>query len=121
MSAGRADLNVDAGAGFTTLFTYCQAGSAPGVPGPPVNVTGWHAKLAVRSSYGDGILVEIDDQVLGGITVGTTNGAFAIAMTAEQTELLPSQGVYDLLVTPPGEQPIRLVYGNVITSPAVTP
>jgi hypothetical protein len=121
VTAGRADLIIDAGAGYPTSFTLCEPTAVQGVPGAPVNIAGWHAKLAVRSSYGDGIAVELDDGALGGISVGTTNGKFSIAFTAAQTSLLPGQGVYDLLVTPPGGEPIRLVYGKITATPAVTP
>jgi len=121
VTAGCADLVVDAGAGFSTPFIYCEPGSAPGVAGPPIDVTGWHAALAVRSSYGDGISVMLDDESMGGITVGTTDGSFIISMTAEQTSLLPNRGVYDLLVTPTVGEPIRLVQGSITATPAVTP
>lgn len=121
MTAGVADLDVDARAGSSFAFIYCNPTSVPEVPGPPINVTGWHAQFTVRSSYGDGIAVELDDQALGGITVGTTNGRFAIAMTAEQTSMLPSQGVYDLKATPPASEPIRIVQGKITASPAVSP
>ena len=114
------DLAIDAAAGWTFLFTYAVPSALPDVPGAPVNVTGWHAKMTVRSSYGDGAALTLDDQSLGGITVGTTDGSFKLAMTAEQTMALPQGGVYDILVTPPGNQPIRLAQGRVIVSPFVT-
>jgi hypothetical protein len=120
VSEGDIDLAIDAAAGWAFLFTYCVPSSLPGVPGAPVNVTGWHAKMTIRSSYGDGAALTLDDQSLGGITVGTTDGSFNLAMTAEQTMILPQGGVYDILVTPPGNQPIRLAQGKVTVSPFVT-
>ena len=121
MTAGTADLTIDAAAGFTAVFTYCNPiPGHPGDPGPPIDVTGWSAALTVRSSYGDGAALTIDSGALGGITVGTTNGRFVVTMTGEQTSQLPGRGVYDLLVTPPGSQPIRLVEGSITTTPAVT-
>ena len=117
--ASTADLVIDAEAGYTILFTYCAPVTGnPGVPGPPINVTGYTAKMTVRSSYGDGAALTLTDA--SGITVGTTDGSFLVQMTGAQTAQLPLSGVYDLLVTPPGHQPIRLVQGNVIVNAAVT-
>lgn len=122
MGAGSFDLTVDAAAGYMATFTYCYpVPGFPDVPGTPIDVTGYEAAMTVRSSFGDGIALTIDSMALGGITVGTTDGQFTITLTAEQTALLPSQGVYDILITPPaGAQPIRLIGGGITTSPAVT-
>lgn len=121
MTAGTADLTVEAAAGFAVTFTYCAPiAGHPGDPGPPIDVTGWAAALTVRSSYGDGAALTIDSGSLGGITVGTTDGQFVVTMTGEQTSQLPSRGVYDLLVTPPDSQPIRLVQGSITAAAAVT-
>ncbi len=121
MTAGVVDLTIDAKAGYEITFTYCNPiVGFPGDAGPPINVTGYHARMTIRSSYGDGAALTLDDASLGGITVGTTDGVFQVAMTAEQTDQLPSRGVYDLLVTPPVGEPIRLVQGSVVTNPGAT-
>ncbi len=120
MTAGTANLVIEAEAGFPITFTYCSSGSAPGVPGPPIDVTGWTAKMSFRSSYGDGNALTLTSASGGGITVTGVDGAFAVLMTAAQTTQLPNQGVYDLLITPPGGQPIRLVEGKFEVAQAVT-
>jgi hypothetical protein len=123
VTAGVFDLTeqyaIDAGAGYYVTFTYCNpVPGHPGVPGTPIVVTGWTAKMTIRSSYGDGAALTLTDTA--GITVGTTDGTFAVALTATQTSQLPSQGVYDLLVTAPAAEPIRLVRGAVRCRQAVT-
>ena len=63
----------------------------------------------------------VDSSDLGGITVGTTDGTFLIELTGEQTSQIGIEGgVYDLLVTPPDQEPIRLVEGKVCINQAVT-
>jgi hypothetical protein len=117
--ASTADLLINAEAGYTVTFTYCSPVLGnPGVPGPPIDVTDYTARMTIRSSYGDGAALTLTDS--SGITVGTTDGTFTVAMTGEQTAQLPLSGVYDLLVTPPAEQPIRLVQGNISVNAAVT-
>lgn len=115
------DWSVDAGAGSSTVLTYCNPGSAPGIAGAPIDVTGWTARLTVRSSYGDGAALTLTSDDDRGIVVGTTDGSFAITMTPEQTEQIPPVGVYDLLVTPVGDfPPIRLVQGTLTANQFVT-
>jgi hypothetical protein len=121
VTAGEFDIYLDAAAGFTINFVYCEGvPSQPGVQGPPIDVTGWHAALTVRSSYGDGAAVTVNDTDLGGITVGTTDGLFVVSFTGAQTSEMPSQGVYDLLGTPPAAEPVRLVQGKLYASLAAT-
>ena len=120
MAAQPADLYVNANAGYSASFTYCNPTSVPGVPGAPIDVSGWHARMTVRSSYGDGAAITIDDGTHGGILVDGIHGTFTVILTAEQTAILPSSGVYDLLVTAPASEPVRLVQGKVFTAPGVT-
>lgn len=121
MTAGKVKLFADAGSGYAVVFTYCNpVTSAPGVPGPPIDVTGWYAAMSVRSSYGDGAAISLDSEELGGIVVGTTDGSFTVSMTADQTLQLPSLGVWDLLVTPPMNEPIRIAQGQIETAPFAT-
>jgi hypothetical protein len=110
--SGSSDITVDQGAGFEQVFIYYQ--SVPAGPpsfGPPFDVTGWSAKLQVRRTYASGPLLTLTDG--DGILVGTTDGSFTVQMTGEQTQVLDS-GVWDLVVTPPDQQPIHLIGGNVI-------
>ena len=122
MTAGSFDLEVDAASGYPVTFTYCYpVPGHPNEPGMPIDVTGYAAAMSVRSSYGDGLALTVDSDVLGGIAVGTTDGQFVVTLTGARTSILPSTGVYDILITPPGDaQPIRLVGGAITTSPAVT-
>ena len=113
------DLVIEAEAGYVVSFTYCAAiPGQPGVPGTPVDITDYAAAMTFRSSYGDGAALTITDTA--GIVVGDTDGQFGVSLTAAQVNQLPSHGVYDLLITPPAEEPLRLVQGIFTCSPAVT-
>lgn len=113
------DLVINAEAGFVASFTYCEAiPGQPGVPGPPIDITGYTAAMTFRSSFGDGAALTITDTA--GIVVGGSDGEFGVSLTAAQVGQLPGYGVYDVLITPPAEQPLRLVQGNFTCAPAVT-
>lgn len=117
-----ADLHVDQGAKYQVTFTYRQPSdpSTPTVPGPPVDVTGWDALLQLRDLPGSEVLLSLDQD--SGITVGTTDGTFIVAMTAEQTSAFTFRRCqYDLLVTPPSSDPIRLIQAStVFITPAIS-
>ena len=91
-----------------------------GVAYAPVNVTSYTAALQLRS------LPESTTTVLSltssaGITVGTTNGLFAVHATAAQTGNI-DEGTYyyDIEVTSPTGVVTRLAQGQVIVSAEVT-
>ena len=117
--AQSANLTIDAQAGYGVQFIYCEGVPGyPNVPGAPIDVAGYTARMTIRSSFGDGAGLTLTDAE--GIAVGTTDGTFTVTMTAAQTAQLPGSGVYDLLVTPPSAQPLRLCQGNVLVRAAVT-
>jgi len=115
------DIDVDQYAAWAGTFVYCNqlAGSSPPQPDPssPVNVTGWSATLTIRQSIGGRVLLTLTQGA--GITVGTTNGQFAVAMTGAQTGQLVN-GVYDLLAGPTDSTPQRVAQGSVVVSPGVS-
>jgi hypothetical protein len=110
--AGTANLDVDQGADFETTFIYQDSS------GTPIDVTGYTALMQLRTSPGSLVLVSLTDA--SGITVGTTDGSFAVAMTAAQTALLDQDCHYDLLVTSTGGAKIRLVEGTVKVDLAIS-
>jgi hypothetical protein len=112
MAAGVCDLEIDQGADFEVTFTYCDPTETP------IDVTGWTALLQLRTSPGSVVLLSLTDSA--GITVGTTDGTFAVAMTADQTAALDQDCCYDLLVTDTGGTKTRLVEGSVSVDLAIS-
>ena len=115
MVAGVANLTIEQEAGYAVSFTYLQPDRVT-----PVNVTGWTALMSICPVVGSAPLLTVGTTT-GEIVVTGSTGKFALSLTAAQTDLLTVNGVYDVLVTPPGgAQPIRLVQGRVTVSFAVT-
>lgn len=110
--ANTANLDVDQGADFEATFTYEDSS------GTPIDVTGWTALMQLRTAPGSVVFVQLTDS--SGITVGTTDGTFTVAMTKEQTALLTQDCHYDLLVTDGGGETIRLVEGTVRVDLAIS-
>ena len=117
MSAGVEDLYVEQGTGFVVSFSYRQPDGTT-----PVNVANWVAKMEICTGYRIPPVLTVGTAT-GEIVVDGTNGKFTLSLTATQTDLLGDDGapyIYDILLTPPGQQPIRLVEGSVSVSLAVT-
>jgi hypothetical protein len=117
MSAGVEDLDIEQGCGYSVSFSYRQPDGVT-----PVNVTSWTSKMEIRTGYGVAPVLTVGTAT-GEIVVDGTHGKFTLSLTAVQTSLLGDDGapyIYDILLTPPGQQPIRLVEGSVSVSLAVT-
>jgi hypothetical protein len=91
------------------------------IGGVPVDVTDFQARLQVRERISDDqtvlSLTEADH-----ITVGTTDGAFEIVVSDEETALLDfrSPGFYDFEVESAGGDVTRLLHGRAGLSREVT-
>ena len=96
--------------------TYISGGIATA----PVNVTGYSAALQLRSLPQDPTAVLSLTSAAGGITVGTTNGEFAVHATAAQTGAI-DEGTYyyDIEITSGGIV-TRLAQGQIVVTPEVT-
>ena len=88
----------------------------------PVNVTGWGpARMQVRRKQGTPLLIELDsrnpaedENAKGGITIGGADGAIALVMTHQQTNLLTaSSAVYDLEIDAPNGDRFRVAKGKL--------
>lgn len=118
----QADICIFQGATFSqTLFWE------NGTPPTPVNLTGYTAKLQIRSSHDSkAIILELSTSN-GRITLGTggnfTTGAINLFISATDTAQLSVcdkvKPVYDLEMTS-GSTVSRILQGNVIISPEVT-
>lgn len=111
------------GSGPTRL--YCNQGSTFSktltwnIDGVPVNLTGYTARMQVRSTYASATaLVTLTNG--SGITLGTTNGQITLTISAVATAAIAAGNyVYDLELTS-GSTVTRLLEGQFIVSPEVT-
>lgn len=121
-----ADICIFQGATFSQTL-YWEVGNPPA----PVNLTGYTAKLQVRSSHKSKVVIlELSTTSGGGngrITLGTsgdmTTGAINLFISATDTAQLSvcddGKPVYDLEMTNSGVVS-RILQGNVIIAPEVT-
>ena len=116
----QADICIFQGATFSqTLFWET------GTPSTPVNLTGYSAKMQIRSKpESKAVIIELST-TNGRITLGTsgdlTTGAINLFISASDTANLSvcENAVYDLELTS-GSVVTRILQGNVIISPEVT-
>jgi len=112
--AARYDLAVEQGATFRRSFAWQDKA----VPPNPLPFTGYSARMQVRSEPGAVLLLTLASP--GGLVFGTGDSAnvLTLTLTADQTALLTSGASYDLFVE--ASDSIRLLYGLVRLTPAVT-
>jgi hypothetical protein len=119
-----ADICIFQGATFNQTL-YWQSGS----PSVPIDLTGYTAKMHIRSKpESKAVILELSTTTGGGngrITLGTagnfTTGAINLFISAADTANLSvcDTAVYDLELTL-GSVVTRILQGNVIISPEVT-
>lgn len=118
----QADICIFQGATFNqTLFWEV------GDPPAPVNLTGYSAKMQIRSSHKSKVVILELSSPSSGITLGTsgdyTTGAINLTIGASTTAQLSvcdgAKPVYDLEMTSGGVV-TRILQGNVIIAPEVT-
>lgn len=118
----QADICIFQGATFSQTL-YWEVGNPPA----PVNLTGYTAKLQVRSSHKSKVVILELSTSNGRITLGTsgdmTTGAINLFISATDTAQLSicddAKPVYDLEMTNSGVVS-RILQGNVIIAPEVT-
>jgi len=119
-----ADICIFQGATFNQTLFYEM-----GEPSAPVNLTGYSAKMHIRSKpESKALILELSTTTGGGngrITLGTngdfTTGAINLFISSTDTGNLSicDKAVYDLELTV-GSVVTRILQGNVIISPEVT-
>lgn len=113
---GRYDFTIFQGASFDTTLTW-----KVGTPATAVNLTGFTARLQVRTSVDSATTALELTTANGGITLGGAAGTIALAVSASATASLPAgYYVYDLELVAPGGGVTRLVEGRVTVSAEVT-
>lgn len=95
MSAGKHNFLIEQGASFIQTVQFLTPPvdpiNAPDTPGPPVDITGWDARMDIRDgpTTTDTIILSLD--IVGGeisILSPPTDGTFQIAVTAAITAAL---------------------------------
>ena len=114
MTAGIYDITIEQGATFQMSLTWNDN------TGSPINLSGYSARMQVRTSYeAEETLVSLTS--LGGdIVLGGALGTIAITIAASVTETLQiDEGVYDLELVN-GLTVTRLLQGKATVSREVT-
>jgi hypothetical protein len=113
MTAGIYDITIEQGATFTLSATWKDSAGAP------VNLTGYSARMQVRSNYeSEEVLVSLVSPT--NITLGGALGTILATISATDTQKLSIQeGVYDLELELSGVV-TRLLQGRATISREVT-
>lgn len=98
MPAKRKDFICEQGTDWVRVLTLRQKSTAPGRQGAPLNLTNYHARMMVRSSFDGEILASIDD-VSGGIVIDPLLGKITLKLTNLQTGSMQTKGLPIRLVT----------------------
>jgi len=114
MAATTYDLLIEQGATFSQLITYKEAGVA-------INLTGYTARLQVRSTLESASTVVELTTANGRIALGGAAGTITLTISATDTAALTSgRGVYDLELVSGGGIVTRLLQGVATISRNVT-
>ena len=109
------DITIDQGASFALTLTYTDA------TGAAVNLTGYSARMQVRSDYASPDALIDASTTNGMIALGGSLGTVAVTIPYATTAALSvSSGVYDLVLTSPSGTRDRILSGRVTVSPGVT-
>ena len=115
------DMSCDQGAYWSHLLVwYDESGTNP------IDITTWHARMQIRRQVESGdYLIQLTDDVDGGITLGGAAGTILLEMSAAQTAALPAakgnhRHHYDLELVPADDKVRRLVQGRFDVSAEVT-
>ncbi len=112
MAAGTYNIYIEQGATYDQTFTWT-------INGNPVNVTGYTARMQLRSAVASPTVV-FDVLVDGTFTLGGAAGTIRVQITAAKTTLIAAGSyVYDLELVN-GAVVTRLLSGAVTVSPEVT-
>ena len=111
-----ADIVIFQGATFNQTLFY-----ETGEPSAPVNLSGYTAKMHIRSKPESKALILELSTTNGRIVLNETTGSIRLFISASDTASLSvcDKAVYDLELTT-GSITTRILQGNVIISPEVT-
>lgn len=112
MPAAKLNLTVEQGADFYKRLVWRDKNKRP------VNLTGYAAKMQVRSSAGSPAII-LELSTANGRIAFPGSGAIELIIAASDTEAIAS-GVYDLKLYTPGGKEIRFIEGKLTVMPGVT-
>ena len=116
MSAGQRDITIEQGATFVLPFVWKDGN------GNPVDLTGYTARMQVRSEHSSSDKLLDLSSPSSGIVIDEPNGKVTVTATAAQTAALsaPQLAVYDLKLTDGAGKVTRVVEGKARITPEVT-
>jgi hypothetical protein len=123
MLAGTYNITCQQGATFSRFITmrYPDPASPPTDPTYlPYNLTGHTARMQVRRTVDSPTPIVSLTTANGGITLGGADGTIEIIISAANTALLTSSGVYDLEIVSDTGVVSRVLQGEWRLSPEVT-
>lgn len=117
MRAGAYNIFIEAGTRFERILTW-----KVDAVGAPIDLTGWTARMQVRSRTDDSLLLpEFNTNLGGGITLGGIAGTITLVILSVVTTLNANIfGVYHLEIVAPDGEPIRLLAGSFQIDKEVT-
>lgn len=113
MPAGLYNFEIEQGSTLDKVFLWKDP------LGNPINLSGYSARMQVRSKVtSEDVLLELTTEN-GGITLGGGQGTITLHFTEANTSPMPKGGVYDLELIIDGK-PFRFIQGNISLSKQVT-
>jgi len=131
MAAGKHNFKIEQGADFDPIIQYLNPppnpDTDPDTPGAPIDITGFTARMKVRTGSKTGVIITGLDLVTptGIIILNASLGQFQIQVDATTTDALTTAdflggAFYDFEIVEVGGKVIRLIEGTVSFSENVT-
>lgn len=114
MSAGNYTWNIPQGTYQERIFTYKDAA------GDPYDLTGMTARMQIRPFKGSPTVMATVTTEDGGIILGGTAGTIRVIILTAETELITSDGYYDVELIDASGEVDRVVEGAIKLNPEVT-
>ena len=115
--AGKYKIRADQGATLRRTFTISTQGDTP----VPWNLTGFTARMQVRTSIEDPTVVLEATTTNGRLAIGPNPGELVLVVSATDTDALAAGSyVYDLELVSPSGEVTRLLEGTLVVRRAVT-
>jgi len=122
MTAATYNITIEQGATWNLSVIYRAPNNTDGTPGAPIDVTGCVATMQIRTAAGapDPAIITLTET--SGITVGTTDGSFALMIDESDTLAFSTwtRAKYDFYITFPAGATRRLLVGTVTVIPTIT-
>ena len=108
--ASISNLYIDAGSTFSAII------SVSGSSGTPLNLTGYTVASQIRKSYGSITVYAFTSTIYDAVT-----GKVRLVLSSTiSSSIKPGRYLYDIEVTSPSNEKLRVVEGLVIITPEIT-